>query len=196
MRNINDISNFIFIRDEPKKCDVIFIPGSSKYEVSEKASDLYNRGFSKFILPSGKFSCKLESFPNEKVRKYKGEYSSDWEFCKEVLIRNNVPKETILCENNSTNTYENAFYSKNVLDDLGIEVKSAIICCQAFHSRRVLLTYSWVFPNTKFYIVPIETQGINKENWYKSEYGIKRVLGEMKKCGTYFEEYFKKLIDK
>ncbi|MGG5461627.1 YdcF family protein [Clostridium sp. B9] len=196
MRTIEDITKFIFIEDEPEVSDIIFIPGSSKHEPSEMASYLYNRDFAKYILPSGKFSCKLECFPNEKItnKRYVGTYKSDWEFSYNVLIKNGINKEYILCENNSTNTYENAFYSKKLTDELGLEVKKAIICCQAFHARRVLMTYSWAYPNTKFYIVPVETQGISKDNWHKSEYGIKRVLGEVKRCGTYFQDYFNKLI--
>ena len=112
MRILDDITKFIFVCDEPKPCDLIFIPGSSKYEVSEKASLLYKQRLAKYVLPSGKFSCKLEKFPNEKIinKKYAGKYESDWEFCKEVLFRNDVPLESILVENKSTNTSENAFF--------------------------------------------------------------------------------------
>ena len=67
MRILDDITKFIFVCDEPKPCDLIFIPGSSKYEVSEKASLLYKQRLAKYVLPSGKFSCKLEKFPNEKI---------------------------------------------------------------------------------------------------------------------------------
>ncbi|MDZ4993426.1 YdcF family protein [Clostridium perfringens] len=195
MRILDDISEFIFVEDEPKPCDIIFIPGSSKHELSEKASLLYKKGFAKYVLPSGKFSCKLEKFPNEKIKseKYAGKYESDWQFCSEVLLRNNVPLDAILQEDKSTNTYENAFFSRKVTDDLNLEVKSAILCCQAFHARRALITYSLAYPNTKFYIVPVETQGISKDNWYKSDYGISRVLGEVKKCGSYFEGCLKEL---
>ena len=74
MRILDDITKFIFVCDEPKPCDLIFIPGSSKYEVSEKASLLYKQRLAKYVLPSGKFSCKLEKFPNEKIinKKYAG----------------------------------------------------------------------------------------------------------------------------
>lgn len=195
MRILDDITNFIFICDDPKPSDIIFIPGSSKYEPSEKASLLYKSGLAKFLLPSGKFSCKLREFPNEKIKNnyYIGNYKSDWQFCREVLLKNNVPSNAILLEDKSTNTYENAFFSRKVTDELNMEIKSAIICCQSFHARRVLMTYTLAYPNTKFYVVPSDTQGISKDNWYKSDYGINRVLGELRKCGSYFEEYLKNL---
>lgn len=198
MKIINDITNFIFVEDKPINVDIIFIPGSSKHELSEFASSLYLQGIAKYILPSGKFSSKLNCFPSEKIKldKYKGKYESDWHFCYEVLKKNDVPEKVILREDNSTNTYENAFFSKKVLEEKNIEIKTAVICCQAFHARRTLITYSWAFPNVKFYICPCDTQGISKDNWYKTEYGINRVLGELRKCGTYFEEYINELSKK
>ncbi|WP_314063436.1 hypothetical protein [uncultured Vagococcus sp.] len=39
-------------------------------------------------------------------------------------------------------------------------------------------------------IVPTDTQTISQDNWYQSQYGIERVLGELKRCGTYFGDYF------
>lgn len=34
--------------------------------------------------------------------------------------------------------------------------------------------------------VPFEGYDILKSNWFQSEYGIKRVLGELKRCGDQF----------
>ena len=74
---------------------------------------------------------------------------------------------------------------------MGLDIKSAIICPQAFHARRALMTYSHLFPNTEFYVVPSNTQNITADNWFKTERGIRVVLGELKKCGEYFENYIK-----
>ena len=52
------------------------------------------------------------------------------------------------------------------------------------------MTYSHLFPDTEFYVVPSNTQNITADNWHKTERGIQVVLGELKKCGEYFEEYF------
>ncbi|WP_297630464.1 YdcF family protein [uncultured Clostridium sp.] len=198
MRVIDDITNFIFVEDKPVEADIIFIPGASKYEISEKASELYIKGFAKKIMPAGKYSSKNNRFISENTKgtRYEGIYETDCEFCKKVLIDNGVAKEDIIEEDESTNTKENAFFSQRILEKEKIKVKKAIICCQAFHARRVLMTYSWAFPEVKFYIVPVNTQGISKGNWFENEYGISRVLGEVKKCGTYFDEYLKGAIKK
>ena len=37
-----------------------------------------------------------------------------------VLVQNKVPKEAILKENQATYTYENAIYSRQVADEMGL----------------------------------------------------------------------------
>ena len=39
---------------------------------------------------------------------YGGDYETEWEFLKNVLLKNGVPEEAILMENQATFTYENA----------------------------------------------------------------------------------------
>ena len=120
-REIKDIGDFIFINDSIKEADVIFLPGSSKWEVSEKAAELYRWGKANFILPAGKYSSKLGHFANERIcdSKYVGSFEYDAEFCRYVLCKNGVPDTAILCETESTNAFENALYSKQVLEKYG-----------------------------------------------------------------------------
>ena len=105
---------------------------------------------------------------------------------------NGVPSEAVLKENEATYTYENAIYSRKKLDEMGMIVKKAILCCQAFHARRCLLYYQEQFPDTEFIVCPMVTKGISKENWYQTEYGIQTVLGEIERCGAQFHEIMRK----
>ncbi len=61
-RIIKDITKFIFVSDEPKNVDIIFLPGGSYPEVPEKAASLYKEGYAKRILPSGGVSVKTGQF--------------------------------------------------------------------------------------------------------------------------------------
>lgn len=201
MKILKDITEFIFVESDIskiKEVDIIFIPGSSKYQLAELAAVLYKQELSKLVIPSGKYSSKNNAFAikNVKGTNYEGFYETDWEFCKEVLMKNGVPYEAILKEERSTNTYENALFSKKVLEENQLEINKAILVCQAFHARRALMTYSVVFPNIEFYVCPVATEGITKDNWFESEYGIKRVLSEVEKCGKYFSSYIKELLIK
>ena len=191
--NIEDITKFIFIKDEPEKADIIFIPGSSNWVLAETAARLYKEGKAEKIMPSGMYFYQFGRFMNERVtdERYKGVYRTEAEFLVSVLIKNGVPGEDVIKEERATNTYENAIYSKELLREMKFRIKSAIICPQAFHARRALMTYSHLFPDTKLYVVPTNTQNITSDNWYNTERGRQVVLGELRKCGEYFENYIK-----
>ena len=190
-RAIRDISEFIFMKDEPQKSDVIFIPGTSQSAVMETAARLYYAGYARYVLPSGMYSGKRGRFASEKIDnpRYAGDYATDWAYCRHILMENGVPDAAILREDRSTHTGENAEYSAAVLKELGIRVEKAILCCQAFHARRAFMTYAGFFPDTEILVVPTDTQGITREDWFLQEKSYRRVMSEVYKCGEYFLEY-------
>ncbi len=190
-RAIRDITEFIFMKDVPQKSDIIFIPGTSQSAISETAARLYCAGYAGYVLPSGMYSPKRGKFAAEKIDnpRYAGEYDTDWAYCKHILLANGVPESAILREDHSTHTGENAEFSAMVLKELGIKVERAILCCQAFHARRAFMTYAKFFPDTEILVVPTETQGIRREDWYLQEKSYRRVMSEVYKCGEYFLEY-------
>ncbi|MBR5702569.1 MAG: YdcF family protein [Oscillospiraceae bacterium] len=190
-RAIKDITDFIFMNDPPQKSDVIFIPGTSQSAISEKAAELYRAGFAEYVMPAGLYSGKRGRFAHEKIDnpRYAGEYASDYAYCRHILLENGVPESAVLREERSTNTGENAEFSALVLRDLGISVKRAILCCQSFHARRAFMTYGKHFPDTEILVVPTDTQGIRREDWYLRENSYRRVMSEVYKCGQYFLEY-------
>lgn len=187
-RIINDITNFIFVEDKPQKVDAIFLPGGSHPEQPEYAAELYRKGYAKWLVPSGGISVKRDKWPGvrSKADIYNGDYQSDCDFFTDVFIKNGVPSDVIVGEDKSGHTRDNAFLSRMVVYEKGIEIKTAIIVCKAFHARRCLMLYQMAFPNTTFYVCPVVCMGITRDNWYKSEQGIDRVLGELARCGNQF----------
>ena len=187
-RIIKDITNFIFVEDEPQKADAIFLPGGSHPEQPEYAVELYHKGYAKWLIPSGGVSVKCDKWPGvrSKADIYNGDYQSDCEFFTDVFVKNGVPADVIVGEDKSGHTRDNAFLSRMAVDEKGVEIKTAIIVCKAFHARRCLMLYQMAFPNTAFYVCPVVCMGITKDNWYKSEQGIDRVLGELARCGNQF----------
>ena len=187
-RIISDISNFIFLSDKPEKVDAIFLPGGSYPEQPEYAAELYNRGYAKWLIPSGGVSVKQDKWPGvrSKADRYSGDYQSDCAFFTDVLLKNGVPASAIIGENQSGHTRDNAFLSRKVVDRAGITIKTAMIVCKAFHARRCLMLYQMAFPNADIKVCPVHCYNITKENWYKSEAGIDRVLGELARCGNQF----------
>lgn len=178
------ISEFIFAETSIEKSDVILIPGASQPQLIERAVELYNKGFSQYILPSGG--------SNYKTTRYK----TEWEYLKTLGIQLGVTEEVILKEDKAKNTFENAQFSWNVLQALDTPIKNVILVCKAYHSRRALLTYRSAFPrNINFYVSPIiDKRGISKENWFLNESSINVVMDEVVKIGNYFRDKIPKWV--
>lgn len=65
---IFDISDFIFVSDEPKKVDAIFLPGGSHPNQPEYAASLYCKGCAQWLIVSGGISVKIKSWPGVKAK--------------------------------------------------------------------------------------------------------------------------------
>lgn len=194
MKSIKDIGDFIFVKDEPKPVDIVFIPGGSHPELGEQAAVLMNKGLAKWVMPCGGVSVKTGKFDGVKSKRevYSKDYVTEYAFLEDVLMVSGVAKDKILKEDQSGMTKENATFARKRLDELNINIKSAMICCKSFHARRALMYYQFAFPETVFFVVPYDYiengHFLTKETWFQSETGIKRVLGEMQRIGLQFFE--------
>ena len=167
-RIIVDISNFIFVSDDPKTVDAIFLPGGSHPEQPEYAANLYNKGLAEYVIPAGVVSVKRDKWPGVRSNAeiYNGDYKTDCEFFTDVLIKSGVPRTAIYGEDKSGHTRDNAFFSRNVVNDNGLRINTAMIVCKAFHARRCLMLYQLAFPDTEFIVCPVHCYNITKNNWY------------------------------
>ena len=191
---LEDIEKFIFTEDEPKKADIIFVPGNGYPQMAERASELYREGFAPLILPSGKYSITEGHFSGVLAHKekYIGKYETEWEFLREVLIKNQVPENAILKEDQATFTYENAIYSRQVTDREGLVIRRAILCCKSCHARRCLMYYKLLYPDTEFMICPSSVNSIDRNTWKETNDGIDEVMGEITRIIKQFSLMLKK----
>ena len=74
--------------------------------------------------------------------------------------------------NKSGHTRDNAFFSRKIVDEKGIEINTALIVCKAFHARRCLMLYQMAFPEANIIVSPVYCYNITKENWFETEQGI------------------------
>lgn len=189
MKFIQDITDFIFVEQEPEKADIIFVPGGTEGEIAVTAARLFCEGYAPWVLPSGRFSKPVGKcgIPG---------YETEWDFLRDILIKEGVPETAILEERQATFTYENAIYSRQVTDSLELEIRKAILCPQASHARRALLYYEILYPDTEFFVCPTVTRGISRDSWFQEPEKIDVVLGELERCGSQFhriiQEYGKK----
>lgn len=180
------ITDFIFVEDKPRRSDIIFVPGGSYPDAAEHAAKLYHAGYAPCVMPSGRYSILRGRFvpPEDDPESYE----TECDYLCGVLRRCGVPEQAILREDQATFTYENAIYSRKRTEELGLRIRKAILCCQAFHARRCLMYYQEQFPDTEFLVCPVVTKGISRDNWYRTRQGIDTVLGEMERCGGQFHE--------
>ena len=132
--------------------------------MAEQAARLYKEGMAAWVLPSGRYSVINQKFSGvlSKGDIYNGTYETEWEFLRDVLIKNGVPKERILREDMATFTYENAIYSRQVTDREQLNIQKAILCCKTCHARRALMYYKLLYPDTEFFVSSCCVDSIDK----------------------------------
>ena len=197
-RFIRAVTEFIFVEDQPEKADVIFVPGSRKVEHAIRAAELYRAGYAPYVLPSGRFTIARGYFlelPEPLRSEYPGTFETEWHFLKAVLMKHGVPEHAILREDQATYTWENAQYSRDVLQRQGIPCKTAILCSHAFHARRALLYYQAAMPDVRLLVCPASKPGYTRDDWYLTEKGRNRVLGEVQRLGSQVSEVFVMMLE-
>ena len=192
---IDDITEFIFLRDAPQKADILFIPGNGHAEPSEYAAQLYHSGYAPLILPSGRFSVTTGGFDGQKsgARRYEGRFETEWAFMRAVLLANGVPDRAILHEDEATFTYQNAIYSRRRTDAEKLTVRRAILCCMPVHARRAKMYYQTLFPETQLLLCPAPVTAVTRENWMLEPDGIDQTLGELTRCGSQFHDILREI---
>ena len=192
---LDQITEFVFAEHKLEQADIIFIPGSGHPQLAEEAARLYHQGWAPWILPSGRYSITTGKFSGvlDKQECYQGSYETEWDFLSQVLQEKGVPGTAILKEDRATYTYENAIYSRQVTDGMGLEIKKAILCSKPYHARRCLLYYQLLYPDTRFMVYPIKDSKIQRDNWFLTEKGTRLVFGELERMGTQFHEIMREM---
>jgi uncharacterized SAM-binding protein YcdF (DUF218 family) len=116
---------------------------------------LYHQGFIQKILVSGGSGELMGEGPKEA------------DFLKNELMAAGVAAKDILIENNSRNTYENAVFSKKILDSLQLQ-GPFILITSAIHMPRSVK----VFRKTGMTIIPFPCDYRGIENYYS----LKQIL--------------------
>ncbi|MDP4180848.1 MAG: YdcF family protein [Bacillota bacterium] len=179
------ISDFIFVESELVPSDIILIPGSDCKELMIRAVELINSKMAPLILVSGGYNQLIPDFRSES------------EYLLDVAMDKGLSRDVVILEENAKNTFENAVFSWNLIKSKKLSLANCILVCKEYHSRRALLTYQARFPsNIRFFVSTVEDyKGINKHNWYVSEVGIKTVMNEVVKIGSYFKEEIRPIYE-
>jgi len=120
-------------RDAKQKADCIIVAGGVP-ERARAAARFFNEGLAPRIIVTGKDTT-----------------SSD----RRILLAAGVPATAIVEEPRSTSTWENAVFSRPLLEE--IHAKSAILVTSSYHSARAHATFRHAIPEVRFISLPDET---------------------------------------
>lgn len=105
MKILKQITDFIFIDQEPQKADIYFYSWEMDFRIHLSVQQSYTeKGLQKSFWPSGHYSVVLGHFAGvlQKQELYQGKFETEWEFLQQVLVQNGVDKKDILKEDNAT----------------------------------------------------------------------------------------------
>jgi uncharacterized SAM-binding protein YcdF (DUF218 family) len=116
--------------------DIIFVMGSHDLRVAEHAADLFHRGLAPRVVLSGglgRLTATVWSQPEA-------------EMFAEVLRARGVPESALLLESRSTNTGENIRFTRQLLAEREINVRSIIALQKPYMERRAFATIRKQWP--------------------------------------------------
>lgn len=182
--NIRAITKFLFIEDDFDKLNysdlVIILCNNNINGIAKKVDDLFKNKIindKSLIVISGNHGV-LDEFDEKEC----------------ILVQNllvdkyGYDKKIFVLEEEATNIYENLFFSKRIVKDIG-KYKNILIIGAAFALRRVKLCAGGLnYPLEKMQFVGTvntEKRNCGKDNWWKNESARIRVYQELERIGKY-----------
>lgn len=156
------IAKFLIINDKPQVSDIILVPSGSAQNLRiEHAVTAYKKKYAPKILLSGELALQKETGIN---------------LGKIYTISLGVPEQDILLEEESKSTYENALFSKDIVQEKGY--KSIIVVTYPTHTRRTKRIFKEIFPKEITIITCCNKNDFDVSNWWKDRNRAREVAHE------------------
>jgi uncharacterized SAM-binding protein YcdF (DUF218 family) len=122
-----------------RPCSVAVGLGSHDLGVADTAVDLYKRGLAPLLVFTGATS------PTTQDRMPRGEAIH----YRERALELGAPSSAVLVEPHARNTGENIRFSKELLEEAGIQVSSAVLVSKPYEERRAYATARKLWPEVE-----------------------------------------------
>jgi uncharacterized SAM-binding protein YcdF (DUF218 family) len=176
-QDIDEIGRTVFIPNEPKPSDLLFVFGSSNEQWQQVAS-LFAQRFAPVVLVTGK--AGEDYYATGKPQAHR--------IC-ESLVKLGVPQRAILVEDESSNTLENVRFGKEVLRRDQLAPSSILFVCKSHHAGRAWRTLALSFPNVALrcatYDASYSNVAVQQKDWWQHEVSRGRVYGEYMRIQLY-----------
>lgn len=171
------IGDTVFISNNVSKSDLLFVFGSSHDDWSLVAS-LFSSGIAPLILVTGRAGEDYYATGVPQAHRIRQE-----------LVKLGVPAASVLVEDQSDNTLQNAKFGHQILANHDLHPRTILFVCNSHHSGRAWRTLSLVFPNTELrcvtYDASYESRSVTRESWFTHGVGRRRVYGEFQRIQLY-----------
>ncbi len=134
--NVKLIWDYMCLNSKPEKADCIVGFGSYNEDVATRAAELYKQQFAPKILFSGGLGRNTEEMWT----------TAEADRFAKIAINEGVPKQDIIIENKSTNTGENILFTKNMFENLNMNVKKILVVHKPFMGRRIYAALKMQWP--------------------------------------------------
>lgn len=172
------IWDYMLMHQELKPMDAIFALGTSDTQVARRATQLFLEGYGKFLIFAGNSGEVHGSVPA--FDKPEAEVFAD------IAIAMGVSKDSILIENQSTNTGENILLVQKMLLEKGLDLRSFILVQKPTMERRTYATFRKQWPGADCIVTSPQfsyeeyIQGIQEKNFL-----INVMVGDLQRIKEY-----------
>jgi uncharacterized SAM-binding protein YcdF (DUF218 family) len=125
-----------------RKADGILIFCSNDLRVAEYAANLFHEKWASWICPSGGVGRLT----------YDLYHKSEAEAFSEVMLKAGVPESAIYTEIKATNTAENIFFTRQILERNNLHYRNLIVLQKPYMERRTLAALDRYWPDLDFCI--------------------------------------------
>jgi uncharacterized SAM-binding protein YcdF (DUF218 family) len=166
---------------QPEKSDCILALGSHDLRVANRAAELYLEGWAPLVIFSGGLGNLTQHLWTEP--------EAD-QFAR-IAMEMGVPAEAIIIENRSTNTGENIQFTRQILEERGLNVNTFIVVQKPYMERRSYATFKKHWPDKKLIVTSPQ---INFEDYPTEEIAVEKVIhvmaGDLQRIKIYPEKGF------
>jgi len=171
------ITRYLDIDTGIVRSDVAIVFGTRLSEPAYLAAEVFHQGAVNYIVLTG----------GSNRRDGIGEARQHWS----ILVACGVPQEHVVLEQRSCNTLENVLFALEALTELRKvrQVKAVMAVTKWYHARRAVMTLKRHFPlGVRYFAVTYEPSFAQRDNWWLSEPGVRRVLKEWQSIPKYLAQ--------
>ncbi|BAU29446.1 DUF218 domain-containing protein [Aneurinibacillus soli] len=172
-------ARYLVYPDNRQKSDVIVLLGGEQDgQRTRKAAELYKEGIAPLIIVSsgGQLSWRTTE-SREMVA---------------LLLELGIPAHAISKEEKSLSTYENALYTKELLQKSGRSVKRLTLVTDDWHTRRAVYVFQHVFAHTGIEIASVgshQLRTVHFKKWWLDHESLQVIASEWARMLVYYVKY-------